>query len=204
MNEGVRKLARKLNGQRNSYGFFYYSGHGLQYNGENYLLPVDGDLGSEADLPYEALHAQRVLDQLQEAGNELNMVVLDACRDTPYGWSKSGGKGLSVLSRQPPGSIVMYATSAGKTASDGSGRNGTFTGELLKNLRTPGLEVSEVFRRTGLEVSRVSNNEQIPAMYLQFFGTAYLGKGAECSASYDGLYTGSPPVWGTHSRDGEP
>jgi formylglycine-generating enzyme required for sulfatase activity len=69
----------------------------------------------------------------------------------------------------------MYATSAGKTASDGSGRNGVFTGELLKNLREPGLEVNEVFRRTGAEVQRVSNRQQIPAIYSQFFGTAYLG-----------------------------
>ncbi|MDR2633149.1 MAG: SUMF1/EgtB/PvdO family nonheme iron enzyme [Treponema sp.] len=177
MRDGVRNLARQLGQHSGSYGFFYYSGHGLQYRGDNYLVPVNADLKSEADLPYEALHAQQVLDQLEEAGNELNIVVLDACRNTPYGWSKSADKGLAVVGRQPVGSIVMYATGAGKTASDGNGRNGTFTAELLKQLKSPGLEVSEVFKRTGAEVSRVSGREQVPAVYLQYFGTAYLGRG---------------------------
>ncbi|MDR1072953.1 MAG: SUMF1/EgtB/PvdO family nonheme iron enzyme [Treponema sp.] len=174
MKDGVRNLAWNLGQQSGSYGFFYYSGHGLQYRGENYLIPVNADLKSEADLPYEALHAQQVLDQLEEAGNELNIVVLDACRNTPYGWSKSSNKGLAVVGRQPAGSIIIYATSAGQTASDGNRRNGTFTAELLKNLKTPGLEVKEVFTRTGAEVSRVSGKRQIPVIYLQFFGSAYL------------------------------
>jgi formylglycine-generating enzyme required for sulfatase activity len=177
MNDAVRNLARNLGRASGSYGFFYYSGHGLQYNGENYLVPVDANLGSEADLPYEALNAQRMLDYLQEAGNVLNVVVLDACRNTPYGWSRNADKGLAVVGRQPPGSIIMYATGAGKTASDGTGRNGLFTAELLKHLKTPGLEVNEIFRRTGEEVGKVSNNQQTPALYLQFFGTVYLGMG---------------------------
>jgi hypothetical protein len=204
MNDGVRNLARKLRQTEKSYGFFYYSGHGLQYNGENYLVPVNADLGSEADLPYEALHAQRVLDQLQESGNILNIVVLDACRDTPYGWARSGTKGLSVVGRQPPGSIVVYATSAGATASDlsadGAGRNGLFTAELLKHLKTPGLEVNEIFRRTGAEVSRASNRRQIPAIYSQFFDTAYMGRPPAGQSAQQPVapdqaapYTPSPP-----------
>jgi formylglycine-generating enzyme required for sulfatase activity len=75
---------------------------------------------------------------------------------------------------QPAESIVVYATSAGTTAADGTGRNGLFTTHLLNNLKTPGLEIAEVFKRTGADVSRVSNREQIPAIYSQFFGTAYL------------------------------
>jgi hypothetical protein len=81
-----------------------------------------------------------------------------------------------VVGNQPADSIVVYATSAGTTAADGTGRNGLFTTHLLNNLKTPGLEISEVFRRTGADVSRASGRKQIPAVYNQFFGTAYLGR----------------------------
>jgi len=78
------------------------------------------------------------------------------------------------VSRQPADSIIVYATSAGQTASDGQGRNGLFTSQLLPNLLTPGLDVAEVFRRTGADVAALSQREQVPAFYSQFFGTAYL------------------------------
>ncbi|MDR2096001.1 MAG: caspase family protein [Treponema sp.] len=176
MTDGVDRFARRLGAARDSYGFFYYSGHGVQSQGENYLIPVNANIRREADLAYQALNVQQALDYLQEAGNHLNMVVLDACRDNPFGWARSGAKGLTVTGRQPPGSIVVYATSAGETASDvsesGTGRNGLFTGQLLKHLKTQGLDVNEIFRRTGADVRRVSNGRQIPAVYSQFFDTA--------------------------------
>jgi hypothetical protein len=80
-----------------------------------------------------------------------------------------------VVNNQPADSIIVYATSAGATAADGTGRNGLFTSELLKNLKTPGLEVNEIFRRTGGDVARVSGGGQRPAVYNQFYGIAYLG-----------------------------
>ena len=82
-----------------------------------------------------------MLDELNDARNALNVVVLDACRDNPFGWS--GTRGLAFISRQPADSIIVYATSAGQRASDGEGRNGLFTGQLLHNLLTPGLEVKD-------------------------------------------------------------
>ncbi|GHU26117.1 hypothetical protein FACS1894164_16810 [Spirochaetia bacterium] len=178
MNDGVRLLARRLSQSHSSYGFFFYAGHGVQYNGENYLIPVDADIQSRADLPYETLNVQQTLDLLQEAENELNIIVLDACRDFPSSWNRGGSRGLSVVTGQPSDSIIVYATSAGSVAQDGTGRNGLFTGELLKHLPTPGIDVAEVFRRTGADVQRASNREQIPAVYNQFFGTAYLGGSA--------------------------
>jgi hypothetical protein len=75
---------------------------------------------------------------------------------------------------QPADSIIVYATSAGSTAADGTGRNGLFTEQLLRNIKTPGLSVRDVFDRTGADVARVSGRKQIPAVYSQFFGTAYL------------------------------
>jgi uncharacterized caspase-like protein len=81
-----------------------------------------------------------------------------------------------VVDEQPAGSIIVYATAAGEAASDGNGRNGLFTGKLLANLKTPGLEISEVFRRTMADVISATNGAQHPAVYNMFPGTAYLGR----------------------------
>jgi len=130
----VNNLKRKLGASRSTYGFFFYAGHGVQSNGENYLIPVGANIQSESQLRQYAVSVQTILDDLAEAGNELNIFVLDACRDNPFGWARSGSRGLSVVSRAPSGSIVMYAAGAGQTADDGAGgRNGLFTGQLLNN-----------------------------------------------------------------------
>jgi hypothetical protein len=176
MERAVEKLKENLESADKAYGFFFYAGHGVQSGGDNYLIPVDANIPSENYLRTRAVSVQQVLDELNDAGNGLNVVVLDACRDNPFGWSRSGSRGLAMVSSQPADSIVVYATSAGQRASDGEGRNGLFTSQLISNLATPGLEVTEVFRRTGADVAKVSGNQQIPAIYSQFFGTAYLGE----------------------------
>ena len=175
MEEAVVRLGDELAASPNSTGFFYYAGHGLQSGGTNYLIPADAHIPSEAFLKNRALAAQEVLDTLQAAKNVLNVVVLDACRDNPFGWSRSGNRGLQIVGNQPSGSIIVYATSAGSVAQDGTGRNGVFTQELLKNLKTPGLEVKEVFNRTGAGVKAATGGKQVPAVYSQFFDMAYLG-----------------------------
>jgi formylglycine-generating enzyme required for sulfatase activity len=118
---------------------------------------------------------QTLLGELNDAGNELNIVVLDACRDNPFGWSRGGSRGLQVVSNQPADSIIVYATREGSTAADGTGRNGLFTTHLLNNMKKPGLSVRDVFDQTGADVRRASGGAQIPAIYLQFFDVAYLG-----------------------------
>jgi WD40 repeat protein len=175
MEEAVERFKSRLASSKSAYGFLFYAGHGVQSGGENYLIPVDADIRSEAYLRDRAVSVQAVPDELNSAGNALNIVVLDACRDNPFSWRRSGARGLQVVSNQPADSIIVYATSAGSTAADGEGRNGLFTGQLLKNLKTPGLEVSEVFRLTGGDVARVSGGSQRPGVYSQFYGTAYLG-----------------------------
>ncbi len=174
MEDAVIELGSRLASEPAATGFFYYAGHGVQAEGTNYLIPCDAHIPSESFLKTKALAAQTVLDSIQQAKNELNIVVLDACRDNPFGWSRSGGRGLSVVSAQPPGSIIVYATSTGSVAQDGSGRNGVFTQELLKNLTVPGVEIKDVFNRTGAGVKSVTSGVQIPAVYGQFFDTAYL------------------------------
>jgi hypothetical protein len=175
MEEAVERFKNKLSVSRNSYGFLFYAGHGVQSGSINYLIPVDADIRSEAYLGDRAVSVQAILDEINLAGNELNIVVLDACRDNPFSWGRSGSRGLQVVSNQPANSIIVYATSAGASAADGEGRNGLFTSQLLKNLKNPDLDVHEIFRRTGGDVARVSNGHQRPALYNQFYGIAYLG-----------------------------
>ena len=176
MEDAVIRLKDRLSVSNNSYGFFFYAGHGVQSGGENYLIPVDVSIPTENFLRSRSVSVQVMLDELNDAGNDLNVVVLDACRDNPFGWNRGGNRGLAMINHQPADSIIVYATSAGSSAFDGSGRNGLFTSQLLKNLQTPGLEVTEVFRLTGMDVAQLSGRQQIPAIYNQFFGKAFLGE----------------------------
>ena len=176
MQTAVLNFARKLSSSRNAYGFFYYAGHGAQdRNKQNYLIPADADTPSVNLFAQRTLPVQFVLDELRDAGNELNMIVLDACRNLPKALDRSDSRGLSVIGAVPPGTIVMYATAADSTADDGTGRNGLFTSHLLRNLKTPGLNVSEMFRRTGSDVARATNGEQYPETRYMYFENAYLG-----------------------------
>lgn len=177
MEKAVLRFGNKLAGSTDSVGFFYYAGHGVQSNGENYFIPVDARLSAESMLRIRAIPLQFVLDSIGEAGNKLNIIVLDACRDNPFSWARSSARGLAVVGIQPAASIVVYSTSAGKVAQDGTGRNGTFTEELLRHLPTPGLDIMEVLRRTGQDVQAKTASAQIPAIYSQFFGFLQLVPG---------------------------
>ena len=174
--EAVLRLGNSVSIAPSAVGLFYYAGHGVQANGVNYLIPADADISGETFLKTKSLSVQSVLDELQKARNNLNIIILDACRDNPFSWARSGSRGLSVLSYQPPGSIIVYATSAGSVAREGSGRNGIFTAELLKNLKVPGLEIEEVLNRTCSAVQEVTYGEQNPAVYKQFFKSFYFNE----------------------------
>ena len=181
MESAAVKLRNQLGANSNSYGFFFYAGHGVQWQGENYLIPVDANIPDSDFLRQRAVSVQAILDMLNKTKNALNIIVLDACRDFPAVWSRSADRGLAVV-HPPADSIIMYATGAGRTASDGTGRNGLFTSNLLTHLKTPGIEVNDLFRRTMSDVARASNNEQRPALYTDFAETAYLGSRPVASA----------------------
>ena len=173
MQSAVSRLNSRLVAAKNSYGFIYYAGHGVQANGENFLIPIGASIPNESQLKDKALSVQSILSELNKANNELNVVILDCCRDNPFTW-RGSVRGLSGVSGAAD-SIIVFAASEGMPASDGEGRNGLFTDHLLKNLKTPSIEVSELIRRTGSDVSKASDNLQRPAVYNQFFGIAYLG-----------------------------
>jgi hypothetical protein len=143
-------------------GVFYFAGHGLQIQGVNYLIPVKAHVTSETDVQFEAVDAGRILGKMRSAGNKLNIVILDACRDNPFKRSyRTESKGLAQMDA-PKGTIIAYATSPGSVAADGSGRNGVYTKHLLNSLSSPGMSVYDMFRETGLGVMQETGEKQIP------------------------------------------
>ncbi len=166
MEAAVLAFRKELLKDRNGSGVFFFAGHGIQSQGVNYLVPVDADIQTESQLKRKAIPAQDVLDYMNEARNRFNMVVLDACRNNPLASAfRSSTRGLAVVAAAPPESIVVYSTDAGAVAEDGSGRNSPFTAALIKNIRTPGLDVEAVLRRVTSEVKTATENRQTPYKY---------------------------------------
>lgn len=171
MKEAIRLFGQSL--QRSDVGLFYFAGHGIQYDGCNYLIPVKAQVGSEADVGYEAVDAGRVLAQMERAGNPLNIIILDACRNNPFARSfRSSTRGLAKMDA-PVGSILAYATAPGSIAVDGSGRNGLYTGYLLEYMAVPDLEIGRLFREVRKAVVRASGKKQIPWKSSSLMGDFY-------------------------------
>lgn len=148
--------------QQGSVGFFYYSGHGVEIDGRNFLLPVGAAIRSQEDVLVEALDAAYVVAQMEAAGSALNLVVLDACRDNPLpAATRTAGKGLARMDGGT-GTLIAFATAAGQVADDGAGTNSPYTAVLVEQLARPGLSVAEVFNETNLEVARLTGNRQRP------------------------------------------
>jgi len=159
--QAIDTFTRTLTGQ-GQVGLFYFAGHGIEYQGRNYLLPIGAVIRGAVDLRYKAVDAGRVLDGMGESGNGLNLVVLDACRNNPFpSVFRSASRGLARLS-PAKGTLVLYATQPGSVARDGVGRNGVFTKHLLAALAEPGLEVEQAFKRTALAVDQETGGTQTP------------------------------------------
>ncbi|KXB32350.1 hypothetical protein AT959_01235 [Dechloromonas denitrificans] len=158
MNRAIAKFSDRLS--KDAVALFYYAGHGMQVRGKNYLIPVDAKITNQTSIRVESVDVDGVLDQL--ASSELNVIILDACRNNPFeGRFRSLGGGLAQMDA-PKGSLIAYATAPGKTAVDGDGRNGLFTQELLKQMQVPGLTIEQVFKNVRREVARATRDKQIP------------------------------------------
>jgi uncharacterized caspase-like protein len=161
MLNAIEVYSRQL-AARKTVGLFYFAGHGAQLAWRNYLVPVDAAINSMDDVPARAVELNTLLQGLTKAKNPMNVIVLDACRDNPFGKGlPTEQKGLSQFDA-PPGSLLAYATSPGNVASDGSGSNGLYTEHLLRELKAPEAKIEDVFKRVRLAVRRRSNGEQIP------------------------------------------
>lgn len=125
LKEAVDVFAKHL--KKGGIGLFFFAGHGIQLKDQNFLMPVDVGFDSESDVSFKSISAEYVLSRMAEAGNRINIVILDACRNNPLAQSrKTISKGLGVMNvgRAEKGTFIAYATSPGSTAADGTGRNG--------------------------------------------------------------------------------
>lgn len=160
----IREFGEKLEAQK-GVGLFYYAGHGVEVRGKNFLVPIDADIAREIETEDYAIDLSSIMRQMDAANNGFNIVILDACRNNPFarGWNRSGDGGGLANVKAPTGTFISFAAAPGSTASDGrGGRNGIFTGSLVKQLRRPGLKLEEVFKATREEVMLVSGNKQVP------------------------------------------
>ncbi|MDY0362739.1 MAG: SUMF1/EgtB/PvdO family nonheme iron enzyme [Desulforegulaceae bacterium] len=164
MDRAVNEFKQKLH-RKGGVGLFYYAGHGIQVDGENYLIPVGSEIMSETDVKYKALALGQVLGYMHEAKTDLNILIIDACRNNPVERKfRSASRGLARV-RMPEsrlGYIVCYSTEAGEVALDGDGENSPFALNLIKELNKTNNNLSSIFRETRINVCNQTNYQQRP------------------------------------------
>ncbi len=176
----VAEFATKL--QRGDFGLFYFAGHGIQVQLENYLVPVEFDAADEIDAKYKAYAASRVRDKLEGSGARLRVMILDACRNNPFRGQRTGGGGLAPM-QSGEGTLVAYATADNDVADDNPREaNGLFTKHLVQALRTPGAHLKEIFESAREAVFAASGRRQRPYVYDGVFGRYYFTAPAAAAA----------------------
>lgn len=171
LEDAIRQFGRQL--RHGGVGLFYFAGHGLQVGGRNYLIPINARIESESDVSYEAVDAGFVLGKMEDAQNQLNIVILDACRSNLYARAfRSENLGLARMDA-PTGSLIVYATAPGDVAADGPERNGIFTKHLIRHMQTPNLPVEQVLKRVRIDVAEETRQRQIPWESSSLMGDFY-------------------------------
>lgn len=179
--QSVKIFIQKLNESEDAVGLFYYAGHGVQLQGENYLVPVETNPGTEQEIKTQSYNVAHLLNGMRKNKSGTNIIVMDACRNNPFGHLAVQGArsvngkerglvrvtvpklntGLSKLDA-PPNTLIAFATAPGRVALDGDGKNSPYTAKLIESLQRTGLTIGEVFRQVREEVLQVSNGSQIP------------------------------------------
>ena len=145
-------------------GLFFFAGHGVQVQGANYLIPINAQLHSQNQIPKVSLSANDLMLKMEASKVKTSIIILDACRNNPFAPASRSMGTTNGLARMdaPTGSIVIYATAPGKTASDGRGDNGLFTGHLLDNMSVPGRSIFDIAIATRRAVMTASKGKQVP------------------------------------------
>jgi uncharacterized caspase-like protein len=179
MEDAIRQFGHKLDDA--DLALFFYSGHGLQVDGKNYLVPIDAKLERTSDLSLDAIDVRTVLTQMQ-SGQRVNLVFLDACRDNPLARSLarsigsrsvSIGQGLGAI-EGALGTMISFSTQPDNVALDGDGRNSPFTTALLKHLVDHGIDIDVVMRRVRADVIAQTHQKQIPWDHSSLVGEVVL------------------------------
>lgn len=162
MRRAIADFGTKLQ-QPGAVALFYYGGHGIQIDGENYLIPLDATIATSGDVEAQAVPLQSILRTMARSATRLNIVVLDACRDNPFQageWTATVSGLASVVA--PAGTIIAYATGPGELASDGAGENSPYTAALAAEMVQPGATLEDVFRATRRHVIARTRSQQTP------------------------------------------
>jgi Caspase domain/Domain of unknown function (DUF4189) len=161
MDNAVQNFGRQVQGA--DVALFYYAGHGVQISGSNYLVPVSANPTREADVDFQMVDVNLVLRQMQGSGTRLNLVILDACRNNPFGARglRSSDGGLAQM-RAPEGTLISYATQPGSVALDGADGHSPYTKALAATIRLGGLDIFQTFNQVGLAVKRETGGSQQP------------------------------------------
>jgi len=161
MQAAMRDYAQTLEAAK-GVGLFYFAGHGLQLAWHNYLLPVDAAIEKPDDVKNQGVDVDGLVTRLRKADNPMNVIILDACRENPFGNDfRDRAKGLSQMDA-PLSTLLAYATSPGNVAADGLGANGLYTENLLREMQVADAKIEDVFKRVRLNVRLQSNGMQIP------------------------------------------
>lgn len=168
MYEKVDEFSEKLEG--GGVGLFFFAGHGVNVSKSNYLIPVKSGINTEKQVPYKSLNVDYVLEIMDSSNSDLNIVVLDACRNNPFaGSSRSATRGLARIPT-PEGVLIAYATAEGQTAEDGKGKNGTYTKHILEQMMVPDLPIELMFKNVREGVRDETNGRQIPMEHSSIIG----------------------------------
>jgi uncharacterized caspase-like protein len=193
MTKALREFSTRLRGTEMV--LFFYAGHGMQMNGENYLLPVDADIQTPADVRFNTVNLTDIQQEI-EASGRVNIMILDACRNNPFAerLAQSGraapSRGLGRIDASGEGSLIVYSTQPNNVALDGSGRNSPFTAALLRHVATPGIEVRQMLSRVRGDVLATTDRKQTPWDSSSLTGDVYL---AGASAAQQATVAPSPP-----------
>ncbi len=175
MIQAIRKFGHLLRDRR-GVGLFYYAGHGMQVQGENFLLPIGADILEEDEIMYESINVNRVMEKMERANSRINIVILDACRNNPFERSfRSASRGLAQM-KSPSGTLIAFATEPGNVALDGNERNGIYTQNLLKHMDAENLDIGRMFRKVRSDVRSVTNNSQTPWESSSLTGDFYFNR----------------------------
>jgi hypothetical protein len=162
-------------------GLFFFAGHGMQIDGENYLAAVNTDAADESAAKYSSMSLNRIIEVMEKSQCATSIIVLDACRNNPFerAWSRSiAARGLAPV-YAPKGTLIAYATSPGQLAGDGLGRNGAYTDALLQHISTPDCSIEDMFKRVRNTLSAATKGKQISwehtSLSGQFFFNLSLG-----------------------------
>ena len=165
MREAVSEFAGKVAAKgADTVALVFYAGHGLQIDGENFLVPVDIDPKLEADIPIQAVRLNDILNTLTSVPSKMRILMLDACRNNPFPELKTAGGGLAIVDAKvgAPGTFLSFSTSPGAVAEDGSGSNSPYTNALLAAGKEQNIPIEETFKRVRLAVNKVTEGRQTP------------------------------------------